>query len=235
MEPKKITPFFGLLKSAIEIYKNNFAKVILAYLIGAISIAAFALSIILLGLKFALDLQWWYVILIMLVLIAAAIYCGVLSAISQRLLLQNNFKALKITLRSAHGYFWKFFGLSLLGGVLILLWSLLLIIPGIIFGVFYSMMLYVLICEDLTGMAAIRRSKELVKGNWWRVFRVMAIFAILSYAVMLVFALPGMIFPETSLFTKIWQILTNLVVLIINPLYVIFLYLVYLDLRKLKA
>jgi uncharacterized membrane protein len=55
--------------------------------------------------------------------------------------------------------------------IFILLWSLLLIIPGIIAGIRYSMSFYVL-CDnpDSGAMNALNKSKELMKGNKMQLF-----------------------------------------------------------------
>ena len=47
--------------------------------------------------------------------------------------------------------------------------ALLLIIPGIIFGVWFSLASYIYIIEGTGGTGALKRSKQLVKGNWWYV------------------------------------------------------------------
>ena len=50
-------------------------------------------------------------------------------------------------------------------------WTLLLIIPGIIKSYSYRMVPYILADQpDLGGTAAIRRSREMMKGNKWRTF-----------------------------------------------------------------
>ena len=72
------------------------------------------------------------------------------------------------------GYFsyWKTTAIaSLLQSLYILLWTLLLIIPGIIATYSYAMTNYIL-AEDpeLTPSEAIARSKELMSGNRWRLF-----------------------------------------------------------------
>lgn len=60
---------------------------------------------------------------------------------------------------------------SLLQGVLILLWSLLFIIPGIVASYSYAMTGYILAEDpDLTASQAIQRSKEMMQGNRWRLF-----------------------------------------------------------------
>jgi uncharacterized membrane protein len=56
-------------------------------------------------------------------------------------------------------------------GIFIFLWSLLLIIPGIIAGIRYSMSFYAL-CDnpDSGAMNALHKSKELMKGNKMQLF-----------------------------------------------------------------
>jgi hypothetical protein len=57
---------------------------------------------------------------------------------------------------------WAVAWTSLLSGLIITLGLIALIIPGIIFAIRYSQVQYVVIDEGLTGMAALRRSQELV-------------------------------------------------------------------------
>lgn len=63
------------------------------------------------------------------------------------------------------------FGMQFFRGLFVLLWSLLLVIPGIIASYRYSMTPFIL-CErpDMTAREAINESKELMKGNKWRLF-----------------------------------------------------------------
>ena len=63
------------------------------------------------------------------------------------------------------------FGMQFFRGLFVFLWSLLLVIPGIIASYRYYMTPFIL-CEnpDMTSREAITRSKELMKGNKWRLF-----------------------------------------------------------------
>ncbi len=69
--------------------------------------------------------------------------------------------------RAAGSYFGKLIGSSLLAGILLLGLFLLFIVPGIIYSVYWSFLLYAVLMRDLSGMPALNYSKELVKGNWW--------------------------------------------------------------------
>lgn len=62
-------------------------------------------------------------------------------------------------------------GTYLLAGIYVFLWSLLLIIPGIIKGLGYSQTVYVLKDNpELSFNAAIKRSCEMMKGHRWEYF-----------------------------------------------------------------
>ena len=67
--------------------------------------------------------------------------------------------------------FWKAFGLRLVMGLFITLWTFLFIIPGIIASYSYAMAPYLMAENpDMGIMEAIRRSKEIMQGNKWRLF-----------------------------------------------------------------
>lgn len=68
--------------------------------------------------------------------------------------------------------YWKTTAIArLLQGLYILLWTLLLVIPGIIASYSYAMTGYILAEHpELTASEAIERSKEMMSGNRWRLF-----------------------------------------------------------------
>ena len=62
-------------------------------------------------------------------------------------------------------------GAYLLQLIFIILWSLLLIIPGIIAAISYSMTYYIIADNDLIGpLESITKSKEMMRGNKWKFF-----------------------------------------------------------------
>ena len=67
--------------------------------------------------------------------------------------------------------YWAMFKLNILYGVFTLLWTLVLIIPGIIKSISYSMSFYIL--AENKGKSArecINESKEMTKGHKWELF-----------------------------------------------------------------
>lgn len=67
--------------------------------------------------------------------------------------------------------FGKAFGLYVVMSVFVILWSLLLIVPGIIAALRYSMSFYVLADNpDIKILDAINESKRIMNGNKWKFF-----------------------------------------------------------------
>lgn len=76
-----------------------------------------------------------------------------------------------IDLFSKFNIFWKALGMRLLTGLYIFLWTLLLIIPGIIASFSYAMTPYILAENPSMGInEAISLSKQMMDGNKWRYF-----------------------------------------------------------------
>lgn len=72
-------------------------------------------------------------------------------------------------------------GAYLLVALFTLLWTLLLIVPGIIAALSYGMTFYILADDPRVGpLEAIRRSKELMRGRKWKLFCLGLIFFLLS-------------------------------------------------------
>jgi len=61
--------------------------------------------------------------------------------------------------------FWPVLWVSILRGLLILAGLILLIVPGVIWALQYSLTTHVILLENKRGMAAFRRSKELTRGR----------------------------------------------------------------------
>lgn len=71
----------------------------------------------------------------------------------------------------AFGMFFKFLWLTILMGIFVFLWSLLLWIPGIIAAYRYRMAYYIMIDNpEFSAMECIRRSKEMMRGHKGELF-----------------------------------------------------------------
>lgn len=65
--------------------------------------------------------------------------------------------------------FWQSLWVSILKGIVVVVGTLLFIIPGIIFSIWYSFALFGVVLESERGWAAMKSSKKLVQGRWWEV------------------------------------------------------------------
>jgi hypothetical protein len=81
---------------------------------------------------------------------------------------------LKFSFSRLADVFWTNLLLSLIGLGL----ALLLIIPAIIWGNYYSFAPTIATLRNLKGKAALEYSKKLVKGQWWKIFGIQFIFGI---------------------------------------------------------
>jgi hypothetical protein len=129
-------------------------------------------------------------------------------------------------------YFW----ISALTGIIVLFGFILLIIPGIIFAVWYSLSAYVLVSEERRGIDALNRSKEIIRGFWWKVFWR---FVVLGLFIFLITLPIGMLtslgtFLENVLIKDIANSVNIILGLFTTPLTVIFGYLIYDNLCKIK-
>lgn len=69
------------------------------------------------------------------------------------------------------GFFWRILVLNILEGVFIFLWSLLLVIPGIIASYRYRMAIYILVDHpEMSALECIRESKRMMAGHKWELF-----------------------------------------------------------------
>lgn len=71
---------------------------------------------------------------------------------------------------NAKDYFWRYIGVSILYSLIVLGGLILLIIPGIIWAVKYSMSTFILIDTNAGIKESLRKSGELTQGNKWNIF-----------------------------------------------------------------
>ena len=90
--------------------------------------------------------------------------------------------------RGAVSRWWPMIWTGLLAGLVLLGLTLLLIVPGIIWFVYYAFLVPV-VAFGLTGTEALAESKRLVKGNWWRTAGCGFVIGLVGFALMA----PGLI------------------------------------------
>ncbi len=139
---------------------------------------------------------------------------GVIATLSIANIINASVNGTPITAKEAFGLAFKRWGASvwtsILVGIILFLLFLLLIIPGIIWSVYYTFFLFVVALREGSGMEALGYSKKLVKGQWWRVFGICLVIGVLS---LIPFGVLWGIFnflPHNQIFSIIHGTLSNL-------------------------
>ena len=121
-------------------------------------------------------------------------------------------------------------GLIVIGG------TLLLIIPGVIFSLWFAFALYAVAIDEQKPMDALKASKALVKGRWWGVFwRLLApafVFGIAASIAQWIVALLLGPLGNTLAMTYVTGILSMIVSLLFTPLTTAAPTILYLELKK---
>lgn len=235
----KISPVTDLLIRAWGVFKGNFWRFIGMMLIPILGVLPLAAVFILNGVLTFLGGDNLLVMFLKYVLVLAGIgsivfliAMAIIAQVGLFILIKNN--AERISVKSA--FFeakkiaWKFFVLNLITGLLVFLWTFLLIIPGLIAIVNYSFALWMLVCEGKSGTGAVKASRELVRGYWWAVAGRLLCLQLLIFAVIIT----PIIFIKNDSFLLVWGIISQVISILSTPLSLAYSYFMYQGLKKIK-
>lgn len=229
-EKKSLPGPVELLKSAWEIYKKHFKSLlwlsaipgllfigiaIVSFAAGAVIDEAVGVVLFILGIPFG-------------------IYLGIRSQIAGMHLVAEDVAnaSAKTYWDKAKGSIWGYFVVALLAGIATCLGFILLIIPGIIVGVFLSLSTYANVFEGLKGVEALKRSKFYVTGIWFDVFvRAVFIGIVIWIPFVILFAIIGIFIRDK----EVLDALSQLVSFLITPLILAYGYKVYESVKRMKA
>lgn len=110
----------------------------------------------------------------------------------------------------------KFFMVSLVVGLIVVLGLVLLIIPAVIFGVWYSFSVWLVLDKGMKIGEALKQSKAMVKGRFWKVLGRTVTFGLFAFFVSIVVVA----IPYAG----------NLIISFVAPLFMLPFYLLYKDL-----
>ncbi len=221
---KKLLSIPDLFKKSFELYKPRFWAMFLLSLIecaifliiaavfGGAAFAPFLFS------KEAPAFSLWSLLvaligLLIFIIISLWIQLALVYTIKEQGTDINIKKLLTGVRGKMNSYYWVVF----LRAIITVAGFVLLVVPGIIFSVWFIFAPYIFIFEDVKGMQALSRSRELVKGYWWPVFGRMALLALIGILV--------------SSISKIGSLLNFLFTM---PFGIMYLYAVYEDLKRVK-
>ncbi len=91
-------------------------------------------------------------------------------------------------------------GTSIYKGILITFLTLLLIVPGIIYSVYWAFAAIIVVLCDISGSDALDYSKQIVKDQWWRVAGYFLVFFLInlciSFVVSIITEFAGYFLPD---------------------------------------
>lgn len=216
-----------LLKDSLNIFKSNPQLFIGIYLVpGALS---FVLGLF--GDSFERPGDFTPAMgVIMLLLALVTIVLSIFMGIAMTYAAGDRTISIMEAYTKAKGLFWQYLVLSILVGLTVLAGFVLLIVPGIIFMVWFAFAYYVLIFEGMSGTAAMKRSKELVSGRWFPVFGRMAILILFSIVCGFIIGVISGIFAGGT-GDVVGLVLTFILNIFLVSISVIYMYELYLDLK----
>lgn len=151
---------------------------------------------------------------------------GIIATIAIILLIKtktdNKNILLKDLFKNAFNLWPKAIATNIILGILILLLTILLIIPGIIFAIFWIFAVYVVVVHNKRWMAALKESKAIVQGRRRKVLGYCIVFGLIATGISFVAGTPLLLIPSnaiTDIFTNTW---TDLVSSFFTVLFIVF-------------
>lgn len=225
MDNQKLISISDLFKNSFELYKTRIWTMLLLGLIGwATSIIIFALfgvagiATLFIGrgiTTFNLFTALLFLIGILLVVIINVwIQIALIYAVKE----ENTKIGLKNLLISVKDKIASYYWIVFLRGIVVLAGLILFVIPGIIFSIWFCLSQYSFVFDGMKGKKALSRSKELVRGYWWPVFGRILLLVIIA---VLISSISKIGFLINFLFTM--------------PFGIVYMYVIYEDLKTLKS
>ena len=129
----------------------------------------------------------------------------------------------KETFREGRTILWRVMGASVISSLVTGVGYLLLVIPGVIFSVWFSFTLYIVVTKGARAFEAIKKSKELVNGYFWPVAGRLLVFTLLNILI------------QSALSIKQIETVGGIISFLLTPYFVLLSYLLYLDVKRAKG
>jgi hypothetical protein len=215
LQAKKLLGIGELLKRSWSVIKNNIVilfGITILYLIVAV------------GVEYIPETSFIFTFPVT-ILISMITFIGLIFAINN--ILEGNPVSIKESYKTGLKKFLPYLWIFILAGLTTFGGFLLLIIPGIIFAVWFLFAPYVLIIKDTRGISALAISRQLVRGNWWYVLGTPLVCGIVygiciyaPFGILHVLLTFGLKFPD-DLFILIFQISSGLEMIALTVVYVL--------------
>lgn len=142
----------------------------------------------------------------------------------------------KTAYQFAFKHFFSYVVLSIVVSVLVILGTIALIIPGIIFGVWFSFSYFVLVFENKGIIDSLKTSRAYVKGHWWGVFGRFLLLGITAFVLSLLVGAAAHFVLSLAVPAAIATAVASFFIsFVAMPVTIAYSYLMYLDLKGMRA
>lgn len=235
-----------LIKKSWSLYWSNWTTLVLIALWSFIPVVAS----ILIGL--IPESLWLAALFLSIAVGIGAIIIGLWVYVSLTRAIAKLYNNQKIDVKQIYQKAWDniipLLWVSILSGLAIFGGTLLLIIPGIIFAVWFAFASVIVVLENTRGSAALSQSKKLVSGRWWSIFwrfiAVYFVYGVLFYTVTILLmvgvglvsgsweALASGASPDAVMWVE--SLASSLINVVAMPLFSAVTIIFYLELKKFK-
>jgi len=240
LRPPLISPI-ALIKESWTVFSKHFLDFVEMYLWGLVgSIPLFIIVLIAYGFNnffvSLLDSYTWLLIIAILLFVSAAlwaIYYGIRAHIGIWLLLIHPELKPKEAFQKSVSFIKSYIIVSFVVGILLFLLFLALIIPGLIFYCYWAFATMLVMVENIkTPKAAMKRSKQLVKGYWWPAAGRFILIALIYALFVGLISLPLSYLSDSG--KEIYNFLVNMLSTLTTPFLLIYSYKLYQSLAEKK-
>ena len=239
----KLPGAFKLLEETIGLYKQKFRTI--AGVMGIYFVFQIIFSLLIFFISDYIDLPFAFIFLSVLMLMGVVVVVWSNLAVMIGFITPESVSVIDAYKKGGKkilSYVW----VSFLVGIIIFSGLPFLIVPAIVFAIWFTFAIYILVAEEnVKGMNALLKSREYVRGYWWSVFCRLFLFSLIIGGIglllqLLLSSLAGAIIflPES-----VSQILFYIIVaggLVINifvlgPIALIYPFLIYKNLKQIKG
>jgi hypothetical protein len=120
----------------------------------------------------------------------------------------STFRGVRLSLGEIFGRVFEDYGRALwtqfLYNLAFVIGLLLVVIPGLIIGVFWCFSLQAIVVHNVSGLQALKHSYQVVKGRWWKFFGRLVTLYLLYFVGIMFLSVPSYFVPETHLFRVLY-------------------------------
>ncbi|MFA5188001.1 MAG: glycerophosphoryl diester phosphodiesterase membrane domain-containing protein [Patescibacteria group bacterium] len=233
---QQLMPISDLMKKGWDFYTDNFQKFITPVIIMIIPYLVYYLALYFGNPSILILVLLLTVIMLAVNLWIAIVIIQLINAILKKQAYDLN-KIFESSLKKIPSYLL----VAILTGLILIGGFVLLIIPGIIFAVWYAFSAYTNILENKKGWEALKSSKELVQGRWgstfWRlILPALAVyFVVMLVVIILMYLLTGGHIDSNSYSQSIMMnIVSSIIFIFLAPLFASFSLILYNNLKETK-